>query len=202
MSLASFAIEGLVVGREEPSEKFRELTLFSATEGLLKCRCRLSTSKTTSVPDLFSDVETVLNPMSGGHLHYLGEWRCLRSRIAIGLDYRRLEAAGALARIILRNARWLETFEHASKVIHQALDALDLEISPEAVRLKALYMLVHSEGYPVFEDWRSGISDLDRNGIDAVLNHPVSSCDFMEEDISRWRIDLERWIASKTEFVL
>ena len=202
MGLAPFTVEGMVVGREEPAESYRSLSLFSTDLGLLKCRCRLSTSKISPVPDLFYDVEAVLNPMTGGYLHYLGEWRVLRSRSVIGSDYRRLEAAGALARIILRNARWLETFGNAGKVIRQALDALEKGVSPEAVWFKALYLLVHSEGYPVLEDWKSNIPALDRDAVDAVLNHPVESCDSVDQSLANWRQDLERWVVSETEFVL
>ena len=144
MDSASFSIEGLVVGREEPAEGHRDLSLFSAERGLLRCRRRLSASKPSPVPDLFSEIEAVLNPMGGGQLFFLGEWQILRARPSIGEDYRRLDAAGALARLVLRNARWLATFDRASLLMGKALDALEAKAPPEAARLKALFLLARS----------------------------------------------------------
>ena len=141
MGLPTFSVEGLVVGREEPAEGHRDLTLFSAERGLLKCRCRLSAGKSSPAPDLFSDVEAILQPMGGGHLSYLGEWQLLRARPGIGNDYHRLVAAGALARLVLRNARWLATFDQVSVLIGKALDALAADVPPEAARLKAKYVV-------------------------------------------------------------
>lgn len=202
MGPVSFAIEGLVVGREEPAEGHRDLSLFSAKHGLLRCRRRLSAGKTSTMPDLFSEIEAVINPLSGNHLFFLGEWRITRSRPGIGADYRRLQAAGALARLVLLNARWLETFDCASMLMGKALDALDAAAPPEAARLKALYLIVRSEGYPVEEDWRRSWAEPDRSAIDAFLGSSVESCEVASSDLLRWRRGLERWIVAETDFSL
>jgi len=202
MSPISITIEGLVVGREEPAEGHRDFSLFSVTHGLLRCRRRLPAGKTSAVPDLFSEIEAVMNPMSGNHLFFLGEWRTTRSRPGIGSNYKRLEAAGVLARLVLLNARWLETFDCTSILMGKALDALDAEVPPEAVLLKALYLIVRSEGYPVDEDWRTSWKEPDQSGIKAFLGSSVKSCDVPCSDLSRWRRGLQRWIVTETDFSL
>ena len=154
------------------------------------------------MPDLFSEIETVVNPMSGNHLFYIGEWRVTHSRPGIGADYKRFEAASALARLILLNARWLETFDSANMLLGKALDALDGEAPPEAARLKALYLIVRSEGYPVEEDWRTSWAEPDRSAIDVLLSKSVKSCEMASSDMMRWRRDLERWIVAETDFSL
>ena len=161
MSPASFTIDGLVVGREETAEGHRDLSVLSSQRGLLRCRLRVSVRKASSSPDLFSEIEAVLNPLSGNHLFFLGEWRAIRSRPVIGEDYRRLEAAGALARLVLLNARWLDTFDYISSLMGKALDAMNQGLPPEAARFKALFLLVKSEGYPVEESWLTSWSKAD-----------------------------------------
>ncbi len=202
MGSTSFSIEGLVVSREEPAEGHRDLSLFSAKRGLLRCRRRLSAGKLSPVPDLFSEIDAVLNPMSGGCLFFLGEWKVIRARPEIGADYRRLEAAGALARLVLRNARWLATFDRASLLMGKALDALEAEAPPEAARLKALYLLAFFEGYPVAEDWLMAFPKPDRDAIDGLLCIPIGSCEAASADLIRWRRNLEQWIVVSTDFVL
>ncbi|MFP6854258.1 MAG: hypothetical protein VB980_00635 [Opitutales bacterium] len=202
MSRISFTIEGLVVGREEMAEGHRDLSLFSFARGLLRCRLRLSSNKPSTIPDLFSEVEAVVNPLSGNHLFFLGEWRVTRARPAIGTHYRRLEAAGALARLILLNARWLETFDCFHTLTCNALDALSGEASPEAVRLKAFYLMVQTEGYPVKESWLAEREASDRESLDLLLSRPVAFCDAPLDNLIRWRRDLERWIVAETDFSL
>ena len=202
MSSKSFAVGGLVLGHEEPAEAHRALRLFSAEKGLLRCRRRLSSKKHSPIPDLFSEIELELNPLAGGHLFYFREWRIIRSRGGIGFDYRRLEAAGALARTLLKNARWLETFEYAVQLLGKAFDALETGSSPEAVRLKTLFLLIHSEGYPVEEDWRMAWLEPDRNAIIALLANSVDTCPADSSDLMRWRRNLEQWTVAKTDFIL
>lgn len=203
MASKSFVVQGLVLGHEEPAEGHRDLNLFSAEKGLLRCRRRLSSEKKHSpVPDLFSDIELKLNPVDGGHLFYFREWMIIRSRGGIGFDYRRLEAAGALARTILKNARWLETFEYAVQLLGKAFDALEAGSLPEAVRLKTLFLLIHSEGYPVEEDWRMAWLEQERKAISALLVNSVDTCVEDSSDLMRWRRNLEQWTVAKTDFVL
>ena len=202
MSLISFTIEGLVVGREEMAEGHRDLSLFSVERGLLRCRLRLPSNKPSIIPDLFSEVEAVVNPLSGNHLFYLGEWRVTRARPVIGTHYRRLEAAGALARLILLNARWLDTFDCFHTLTRNALDSLNGEAAPEAVRLKAFYLMVQSEGYPVKESWLAGWEASDRASLDLFLSRPVAFCEAPLGNLMRWRHDLERWIVAETDFSL
>ena len=202
MALPSFSVEGLVVSRGDLIEGHCDLSLFSARRGLLKCRRRLAANKSSTVPDLFSEIEAVVNPIGGGQLCYLGEWRLLKSRSGIGVDYKRLEAAGALARIISLNARWLATFDHASALFGKALDALDAGAPCETARLKAIFLLVRSEGYPVEEDWRMGWLEKDRVALGNLLFEPIESCGVSSKDIKRWRQDLEKWVVAETDFVL
>ena len=203
MASKSFVVQGLVLGHEEPGEGHRDLNLFSAERGLLRCRRRLSSQKKHSaVPDLFSEIEIELNPLAGGHLYYFREWDIIRSRGGIGFDYRRLEAAGALARILVNNARWLETFEYAVQLLGKAFDALEAGSSPEAVRLKTLFLFIHSEGYPVEEDWRMALLESDRNAIIALMANSVDTCVADSSDLMRWRRSLEQWTVAKTDFIL
>ena len=202
MTLPSFSTKGLVVARGDLIEKHCDLGLFSSQRGLLKCRRRLASNKSSMVPDLFSDIEALLNPIGGGKLCFVGEWRLLKSRPGIGLDYRRLQAAGALARMVSLNARWLATFDEASILLGKALDALDEGAPCEAARFKAIFLLVRSEGYPVEEDWRMNWSEKDRMALLSLLLNPIKSCELPTNDIERWRRDLEKWIVAETDFVL
>jgi len=203
MASKSLVVQGLVLGHEEPGEGHRDLNLFSAERGLLRCRRRLSSKKKHSpVPDLFSEIEIELKPLSGGHLYYFREWEIIRSRQGIGFNYRRLEAAGALARTLLKNARWLETFEYAVELLGKAFDALEAGSPPEAVRLKTLFLLIHSEGYPVEEDWRMTWLESDRNAIIALMTNSVDACAADSSDLMRWRRSLEQWTVAKTDFIL
>jgi hypothetical protein len=202
MASPSFSTEGLVVARGDLIERHCDLSLFSTQRGLLKCRRRLASNKSSMVPDLFSDIEALLNPIGGGQLYFVGEWRLLKSRSGIGLDYRRLEAAGALARMVSLNARWLATFDEASVLLGKALDALDEGAPCEAARFKAIFLLVRSEGYPVEEDWRMNRVAEDRDALRYLLLNPIKSCELSTNDIKRWRKDLEKWVVAETDFVL
>ena len=107
-----------------------------------------------------------------------------------------------MARMISLNARWLATFDEASVLLGKALDALDEGAPCEAARLKAIFLLVRSEGYPVEEDWRMNWSEKDRDALRYLLLNPIKSCELPTNDTERWRRDLEKWVVAETDFVL
>src|SRR5262249_54040796 len=155
--------EGLVLDRKLAGENHLRLTLLTPTLGIVLALTRESrpAGRLPSAakkragppqrPDIFDHATVHLEARDDddahSNLHFLREYKILRRHAGLGRSYAALEAASGIASLVAHNAKHFETCAPVFDLCRKSLDALDSGASPEAVRLKALFLLAKAEGY-------------------------------------------------------
>jgi hypothetical protein len=212
--------EGLVLDREPSGERHLRLTLLTPTLGLVSALARESRpagAKPTTAskkrggapqrPDIFDHASVRLEaPKAGGahrHVYFLAEYKVLRRHAGLGRSYAALEAAAGLAKVVARNAAHFETCAPVFDLCRKALDALDGGAPPEAVRLKALFLLARDEGYAAREQWLPALNAADQTLALAVLNRPAAEAAALAVGeagrLTKLREAFERWLMEHTD---
>jgi recombinational DNA repair protein (RecF pathway) len=209
--------EALVLHRSPAGEHHLRLTLLSPTLGLLTAMVRESRASgkkssrskaaVSAQPDVFDHAVVQLSaPAPGaaaGAVYFIGEYQVQRRHSGLGRSYPALAAAAALAALIVRHAVHFESCAPVFALCCQALAALDAGAPPEAVHLKALFLLASAEGYAAREQWLPMLSPEDRDLALAVLNQPVAVAAGLPPAhaarLPRLRQACERWLAEHTD---
>ena len=206
--------EGLVLDRKQAGENHLRLTLLSPTLGIVLALTRESRpagsqrgtlEKAKSAPqrpDIFDHASVLLEVRDDGDAHsniyFLREYKIIRRHGGLGRSYAALEAASGIATLVAHNAKHFETCARVFDLCKKALDALDTGASPEAVVLKALFILANAEGYAAKEQWLPGLSEADQLLALTILTRPTAEAAALAaEDTSRLpklRQTFERWL--------
>jgi len=214
--------EGLVLDRKQAGENHLRLTLLSPTLGIVLALTResrpagatpSSSKKTRSAPqrpDIFDHASVLLEVRDDGDAHsniyFLREYKIIRRHAGLGRSYAALEAASGIATLVAHNAKHFETCAPVFDLCKKALDALDTGASPEAVRLKTLFILAKAEGYAAQEQWLPGLSAADQTLALAILNHPAAEAAALAADdtsrLPKLRQTFERWLERHTDIEL
>ena len=208
--------EGLVLDRVSAGEHHLRLTLLTPAPGLLIAMLRESrgagknsraASPSATRPDVFDLAAVILEaPKPGaahGTVHFVREYKVLRRHAGLGARYPALAAASALASLVARHAIHFETCAHVFALCRQAFAALDDGSPPEAVHLKALFILAHTQGYPAREQWLALLSPDDRTLALTILGQPAADASRLSPaDTARLpqlRQACEHWLAEHTD---
>ena len=163
MASPSHSIEGIVLGRVETGENHWRFSLFCGSEGLQVALLRKRRVKSPSPPDLFDQVELVLDKASANGLPFVRESRVLAKRRDLALGHDRFQAASDLALLYLNNGRLLLEPQPLYNLLEIALLRL-CEGDPRSVFFKALFLLLETRApgqeKPGFRAWRKGINRL------------------------------------------
>ena len=160
-----------VLRRDLRGESSLYIEAFSGKLGLLSVIKKISSKKTSVLPDIFDDIDVVLNSASGGGgLKFLGDFEILRRRTRIA--YEAFEDAAALAEVALKNGRHVEDTSKFSIRLRKSLDAIDAGNPSAIVRLKFLYLFARDKGYPVKEDFFAGLSGVEKRLFAALVRTP------------------------------
>jgi hypothetical protein len=210
--------EGLVLDSKPSGERHMRLTLLSPSLGLVMAMARESRASTNptsarkskpaaSRPDIFDLAVVRMEIPEAGSLHpnfyFLREYKVVHRHVGLGKSYAALEAAAGLARLVAHNAPHFETCAPVYELCGKALEALEKGAPPEAVRLKALFLLASAEGYAAREQWLPALHVADQAVVMAILNRPTSEATSLTaEAISRLpklRTVFERWLEQHTD---
>ena len=107
MASPAQTIEGIVLGRVETGENHLRFSVFCGSEGLQVALLRKRRGKSPSPPDLFDQVELVLEKAQTTGLPFVRESRVLAKRRELALRHDRFQAASDLALLYLNNGRLL-----------------------------------------------------------------------------------------------
>ena len=107
MASPAQTIEGIVLGRVETGENHLRFSVFCGSEGLQVALLRKRRGKSPSPPDLFDQVELVLEKAQTTGLPFVRESRVLVKRRELALRHDRFQAASDLALLYLDNGRLL-----------------------------------------------------------------------------------------------
>lgn len=194
-----YADDITVLNRDLRGESSLYIEAFSAKEGYLALIKRVSAKKTTSLPDIFDDIEAALTPADSGDLKFVGEFEIKRRRTAIASNYESFEDAVAIVETVRKNGRHIEDCAKLSTRLRRALDAIDSGLPSPIVRLKFLYLLARDEGYAVREDFFAHLSEIDKKLFLVLVKTPVAELlDFKSH--SRGMLEkLVDWVNASTD---
>jgi hypothetical protein len=212
--------EGLVLNRAPAGERHLRLTLLTPSLGLIIALFRESrpaggtatkSSRTRAgvmeQPDVFDHANVQLETPKPGAAHgaayFVREYKVLRRHAGLGRHYAALESAAALATFVAHNARHFETCAPVFDLCRKAFAALDEGAAPEAVRLKALFLIARAEGYAALEQWFPALSGPDQALVLFVINRPAAEAAALAAAdatrLPRLRRAFERWLAEHTD---
>jgi len=185
------------------SDSFEQITLFSGAEGLLHCLRRQSKGKSvSSAIDLFDEAEVWLESSNQGRTWFIREHRLIHRHEGIGRSYETLRAAAALAALIVRNTVPDESRESVTTLLRSSLSALAAGGRPDIVWLKALYLFLRDEGYPVKQQWWTGLPEDTRELATGLINRPLAGQTAPPAAVAHILLQLERWVRTETEIRL
>ncbi len=199
LTTAAFVIE-----KRPPTDAFQGFGLFSEEHGSLLAFQRVSKRATSlmAVPDLFDEVEVMLESSNQGRTWFVKDLRITARRTAIGRSYESLLFASALASVISRNPVHEESRENVALLLRTAFDAFASAERPDIVYLKSLYVFARDEGYPVKQEWIPSIPEGDRLLATGIINLPVAGQHAAPIEVARIRRSLEDYLGGNTEIVI
>lgn len=201
----SFSTQGIVLRTAPTSESFLKVDLICPEHGVRMCLKRISKKQShKEAPELFDTAEINLETSKQGDLQFIGDYRVLRRRDAIGTSYRTLKYTSDFCALIADNGPHMADPEHLHQLTEQTLDAMADGKAPAVVYLKALYLLLKNEGYPVKELWWTSLPKSLRQTARDLLNQPTpeapekATIESTEHLIQR----LNLWLRNETDLRL
>jgi recombinational DNA repair protein (RecF pathway) len=194
---------GLVLGRQPSgSDSYEQLNVLCAEHGLLLCLRRIAKKANTAaaIPlDLFDEAELELESSNQGRTWFIREHRHLLRHPGLGRSYAALQAASALAALVLRNPVPEDSRGPILALLRQGLSALEQGARPDLVWLKALYCFLRDEGHPVKQLWWQQLPPVDRDAATRILNQPLAGQTEEPPVVAHLRHRLEDWARTETE---
>jgi len=196
---------GLVLRTAASGESFLKIELLCPENGICFCLKRISKKNPLKEsPDLFDTADLTLENSKQGSLQFIGEYRVTLRRETIGLSYHSLKYASDFCAIIAENGPHMAEPELLYALTERTLDAFAAQKAPAIVFLKALYLLLKDEGYPIKETWWGHLShDLKPIARDLLKQPAPEKIDTeMRETLDRINHSLCRWLRNETDLRL
>lgn len=171
-------LEALVLTRRLSGENLWRFELLSPGDGL-HCAFSRNSSKSKislSAIQLFDrgDFCLVSSGPSTNAPWFVKEFRLLHRPIRLGSSYPALAAASSLALLWTANLSQAEPSPISYRIFISALEALEDQLLPQAVILKAIYRLARAEGLPAHEDWESSLHGAQALAASDLLHKPLA----------------------------
>ncbi len=203
MGARTLSTDALVLEKQPAaSDGWERHILFSPDEGILAAFRRRSRSQREPPLDLFDDAAVVLESNNQGQSWFIREARLRTRHAGLGKSYEALTAASRLARLAVRNPVAAESRSPVFELLRAALAAMADTPRPDVVLFKSLYRFARDEGYPVREEWRTGLTATDRTEVDALLDRPVRAAQTSGAAVARLQRRLEDYLQANTEIIL
>jgi hypothetical protein len=196
--------DAFVIEKRPPADAFQTFLLFSPEHGNLLALQRVpkKSSPTHVAPDLFDELNVMLESSNQGRTWFVKEVRIAARRTGIGRSYQALTFASALVAVIGRNPVHEESREAVAKLLRTALEAFAEGTRPDVVYLKSLYLFARDEGYPVKQEWIPSLSDTERVRAASVLNNKLGDQALAPSDVASLRDSLEAYLGASTEIII
>ena len=168
-------MDRVLVLRVAPSgESFLKLDILSPELGGFLCLKRVSKKNTQQTkPDLFDTAELELETSKQGSAKFVREYQLVQRREAIGASYHSLRHASEFAALLARNAPHMAEPEALFQLAERTFDAFAEKKAAEVVHLKAIYLLLKNEGYPIRESWWPQLPNHLKEAAKAAINSPA-----------------------------
>ena len=199
-------IERALVLRITPNgESFQKIDILTRESGYILCLKRIS-KKTLSqtTPDLFDTTDIILESSHQGTTRFIKEYQLLQRRSAIGQSYRKLHHASEFCALIVQNAPHMADPLILHKITERTLNAFAEKESPEITSLKALYILLKDEGYPVRESWWPQLPTHLKEPARQFINNPLpeSTSEKQTKRCMEIEQNLRNWLSHATDLML
>ena len=154
------------------------------------------------MPDYFDIISAKLSAKSKNSPFFIESFEISEKLCENSANYNSLVAIGKIARVIIKNAMFLEDCSRIYRTFSSAVKSYKNTSTPEIVNIKWLYDFVKSEGYPVMEDFLSALPDSYYNNFLDIVKTPVLGC-VVDKDDAKYLLKLfETWVSLKTDIVL
>ncbi len=195
-------VSGIILKREPSGEKFERLYLLAGERGLVPLLMRRPGAKRSfSLPDIFDQVELLVDHKPGSDFSFVREARILRKRTVLGTSYPALARASEFALILHRNLPREVPAEAIYELFETALDAWERGLQPDIVFFKSLYLFARGEGYPILQEWLNQLSDPGRREAKSLVNLPVQDQTLDPKQVKAWIVKLKHYIAHHTDIL-
>jgi hypothetical protein len=200
----------LLLSKEPSGERFWQCAVISPELGGCICMLRRSGAGKSGgqrvEPDLFDTALVHARKPSGSEVLYFAEdYEPVTRRSGLGQRYATLKAAAFWAGVLSRNLTAVpedaetEFFSHAER----AFNRLEEGISPQWVLLKALYLLLKLEGYPVRESWWQELPSASQRLAGKWLRMEFAATESgIDSDLKALLENLCRWTRAHTDLHL
>ncbi|HAV14473.1 MAG TPA: hypothetical protein DCX06_13430 [Opitutae bacterium] len=192
--------------RVAPSgESFLKLDILSPELGGFLCLKRISKKNPQqSKPDLFDTADIQLDTSKQGTAKFVREYSLVHRRETIGASYQSLKHASEFAALLARNAPHMAEPEELYELAERSFDAFADKKAPEVVHLKAVYLLLKNEGYPIREAWWPQLEKSLKEIAKETINSPAPETVDKEtrEVIEATLQNLYRWLEHETDLAL
>lgn len=199
-------MDKILILRLAPSgESFLKIDVLSAELGTFLCLKRISKkSPQQTTPDLFDTAEIQLETSKQGTARFIREYQLLHRREAIGRSYHSLRHASEFSALIARNGPHMAEPEALFHLVERTLNAFAEGKAPEVVHLKAVYMLLKNEGYPIRESWWPELPKHLKESTKDAINSPAPEQTAKEVQAHNESIlqHLYRWLERETDLTL
>jgi len=189
------------------SEKsISRISILTAAQGIILGLFReTKKSRASSSIDLFDLGEIVVKTRgSNQDTFFIQEFRLERRHSDISRNYEAFTYACSLSKLLYRNNLHPESTEDLFLLWEKSLQHLLNGYAPSVVYLKAIYLLVQQEGYPVKEAWLKQLPTKLRESTWALLKEQLHAKADREdppehqESIER----LHKWIRKETAIII
>ncbi len=198
--------ERALVLRIAPSgESFQKIDLLSLESGAFLCLKRISKNKQqTAAPDLFDTADIHLETSKQGSARFVNDYQLVQRRSEIGRSYRKLQYASDFCALIAHNGPHMADHAALYHITERTLNAFAERDLPSVVFLKAVYILLKDEGYPVRESWWPQLPQHLREPAKQLINQPTPDSVTPEftEACTQITRHLCHWLRRETDLML
>lgn len=203
MAGQSVQLSGIILKQEASGEQFFRLTILSPNKGSVMAMLRRAKRNSREVmPDLFDEIEVVLEKKSEDGFGFVKELNILHRRRGLAKSFIALELACEWSTILMKNLPRETEVEAVYALMKKCLEAWEKRINPEAVFFKCLFVYAREEGYPVKHDWFEKLTHNERVEVAAILNTPIAALQMKPEVVRKWIERLKHYIQHYTDILL
>ena len=204
MVAQSVHLRGIILKREASGEQFYRLNVLSPEMGnsLVMMRRPKKNIRSGSTPDLFDEIEAVLDKKGEGGFGFIKEVNILKRRRGLAKSFIALELACEWANMLIKNLPRDMEVDAVYQLTQRGLDAWEKRTQPEAVFFKCLFIYARNEGYPVKHDWFETLTHQNRITVASILNTPLDDLDLKPEEVRKWNDALKHYVQRHTDILL
>jgi recombinational DNA repair protein (RecF pathway) len=196
MSAPAVTERALVLRIAASGESFHKIDILTAESGTFLCLKRLSRNRSQSTePDLFDTADIQLETSKQGTARFVKDYQLVHRHSAIGQSYRKLQHASDFCALIAQNGPHMADPAALYHITERTLDAFAQRALPTIVFLKAIYILLKDEGYPVREAWWPELPAALRESAKQLINPPtpdsatpeqLEACALISRNLCHW----------------